>query len=188
MPRLFIAFDVPDAVRAAVKELQRDLPGARWTPPEQHHVTLRFLGDVAAERVPELQRKLSEVKAAAFSLALLGLGTFPRQPNARHPARVLFVSLAPEEPVHALKRAIDVDVDLVLGPDAESAERGFSPHLTLARFREDPGAALGRYLDTHAEFATLPWPVVEFSLYASTLGPEGARHERLGSWALLGAP
>ena len=114
---------------------------------------------------------------APFDLGLRGVGVFPRQ---RRPARVLWAGVAPAEPAVALKVAIDG----ALGPDPEAAERGFSPHLTLARFRSDPGPALDRYLGVHGSFAGAPWTVDAFLLYRSTLGSDGARHEILQRYPL----
>ena len=188
MPRLFLAFDAPTAVRAAVGALRQDLPGVRWTKADQHHVTLRFLGEIPGETIPALQDALSTVRAPAFEIQATGLGTFPRRPSARHPAQVLFAALVPLTPLVDLKQAIDAALDPVLGPDLESAQRGFSPHLTLARFRSDPGAALTSYLQANAGFSSDVWPVTEFSLYASALGPEGARHTATGPLAADAGP
>lgn len=46
--RIFIALPLPSPVRAVLQTLEQPLAGVRWTPPEQWHVTLRFLGDVPA--------------------------------------------------------------------------------------------------------------------------------------------
>jgi 2'-5' RNA ligase len=101
-------------------------------------------------------------------------------PRKRRPARVLWTGVVPEEPVAALKAAIDA----VLGPDPEADGRGFSPHLTLARFRDDPRAQLDHYLAQHAGFASPTWTVDRFHLYRSLLGSDGARHELLQRYPL----
>jgi 2'-5' RNA ligase len=175
--RLFIALDLPEEVCAQARGLCQGLATARWTNPAQLHLTLRFLGDVTEEEVPALQTNLERVAVPAFTLGLRGVGVFPRK---RRPARVLWTGVAPAEPVAALKAAIDA----VLGPDPEADERGFSPHLTLARFREDPRAALDGYLAQHAGFASASWMADRFYLYRSTLGSDGARHEILQRYPL----
>jgi 2'-5' RNA ligase len=177
--RLFIAVDLPDEVVAQARELCQGLAGAHWSNPAQLHLTLRFLGDVADDRVAALRADLERVRGAPFTLGLRGVGVFPRK---RLPARVLWAGVVPAEPTAALKAAIDD----VMGPDPEAAERGFSPHLTLARFRSDPGAALDHYLGQHAAFASATWTVDRFYLYRSTLGNEGARHEILQRYSLAG--
>ena len=177
MPRLFIAIDLAPAIKAEVHALCRGLSAAHWSKMEQLHLTLRFLGETPDEQIAGLRAALAQVKAAPFTLALRGVGVFPLR---RRPARVLWAGVSPEEPACALKKAIDD----ALGPDPEAAERGFSPHLTLARFRDNPGADLNRYLDEHAHFASAPWPVAEFRLYRSILGSERATHEVLESYPL----
>jgi 2'-5' RNA ligase len=179
MARLFIAIDLPDAQKAEVKALCKGLPAAHWSQVGQLHLTLRFLGEIPEEQIPLLRERLRAVARPAFDLALEGVGAFPKR---RRPARVLWAGVAPEAPACALKTAIDD----VLGPDPEAAERGFSPHLTLARFREDPEPALGRFLVDHGAFAGSMWRVSEFVLYKSTLGREGALHEVLEAYPLRG--
>jgi 2'-5' RNA ligase len=177
--RLFIALDLPEVVAAQARELCQGLAAARWTNPAQLHLTLRFLGEVAEADVPALQASLERVTGARFSVELRGVGVFPRK---RRPARVLWTGIAPAEPVAALKAAIDA----VLGPDPESDERGFSPHLTLARFRDDPRAALDGYLAQHGAFTSAAWTVDRFYLYRSILGSDGASHEILQRYPLGG--
>jgi len=178
--RLFIAIDLPDEVAAQARALCQGLAAARWTNPGQLHLTLRFLGEVPDDQLAPLQADLARVASPPFTLGLRGVGVFPPK---RRPARVLWAGVTPVEPVAALKAAIDA----VLGPDPEAGDRGFSPHLTLARFREDPRAALDGYLATHAGFASASWSVDFFHLYRSTLGSDGARHEILQRYP-LGVP
>jgi RNA 2',3'-cyclic 3'-phosphodiesterase len=173
--RLFIAVDLPPAVREALVAICTDLPGARWADPEQLHLTLRFMASVDDDRA--LREKLRSVRQSTFAIAVRGVGVFPR--SSRKPPRVLWAGVTPHEPLQALKAAVDAEVDQVLGPDAEAARRGFSPHLTLARFSDRPGPALARFLTQHADFQIAPFSVAAFHLYQSFLGGERARHEVL---------
>jgi RNA 2',3'-cyclic 3'-phosphodiesterase len=175
--RMFIAIDLPPAVAAEVRAICKGLPAAHWSNPAQLHLTLRFLGEMPAEAVEGLRGELSRVTGAGFELGLRGVGVFPKK---RRPARVLWTGVTPEAPACALKDAIDA----VLGPDPEAAERGFSPHLTLARFRDDPGPALADYLARQAAFASATWAVGAFHLYKSTIGHDGAVHELVQDYPL----
>jgi 2'-5' RNA ligase len=182
MLRLFLAIDLPAAVKAEVRAICKALPAAHWTNPAQLHLTLRFMGETPEDQLEALRARLAAVVVAPFSLSLRAVGVFPARPSRRRPARVLWAGVAPEEPACALKAAIDA----ALGPDPEASARGYSPHLTLARFRDDPRTELDRYLAAHAAFASAPWPVESFELYRSTLGREGAVHERVQSYPLSG--
>ena len=179
MLRLFVAVDLPTELRPVIARLCQGIGGARWTRPEQLHITLRFLGDTAEDRLADLRAGLREVRALRFELALQGTGVFP-PPGARKPARVLWLGLNPPEPLRALKDAVDG----VLGPDSETAKRGFSPHLTLARFPTRPRSDLDRFLAEHVGFDGGRFLVSSFHLYRSTLRPEGALHEIVESYPL----
>src|SRR3546814_13760364 len=47
MIRLFVAVSFPDDVRRSLAALCAGVPGARWANPDQFHLTLRFVGEVA---------------------------------------------------------------------------------------------------------------------------------------------
>ena len=178
MLRLFVAVDLPAELRSAVAHLCQGIAGARWTRPEQLHITLRFLGDTPEDLLADMRARLRRIRTPGFDLALRGAGVFPPA-GARKPARVLWLGLDPPEPVCALKGAVDG----VLGPDPDMAKRAFSPHLTLARFPTRP-RDLDRFLTEHAEFDGGRFVVSNFHLYRSTLRPEGALHEIVESFPL----
>jgi 2'-5' RNA ligase len=181
MPRLFIALDLPPAARDALAALAGGIPGARWVASDQLHLTLRFLGSVADDQVPALQQALAPVRTDPFPIAVAGVGTFPPAPTRRKPARVLWAGLAPVEPVRALKEAIDA----ALGPDPEMGDHPFSPHVTLARFKEPPpAAALSSFLERHRALAGAPFPVTSFQLYESRTLREGPVYTVRASYAL----
>jgi 2'-5' RNA ligase len=177
--RLFIAVDLPAELRPAIARLCQGIGGARWTRPEQLHITLRFLGDTAEDRLADLRAHLREVRTPRFELALQGTGVFPPL-GGRKPARVLWLGLEPPQPLRALKDTVDG----VLGHDPETAKRGFSPHLTLARFPTRPRHDLDRFLAEHVGFDGGRFLVSSFHLYRSTLRPEGALHEIVESYPL----
>lgn len=179
MPRLFVAFDLAEGARAALAALADVQVRGKWTAPSQLHLTLRFLGSVAPEQVPPIAAALAQVKAPRFEVALAGVGVFPA-PSSHQPARVLWAGVAPAEPVRGLKAA----VDQVLGPDPESQERGFSPHVTLARLGRGPRAAVAEFLSRHASLATPAWTVSSYRLYESRTLPEGATYVPLHTYAL----
>ena len=179
MPRLFIAVDLPAELRPVVARLLQGIGGARWTRPEQLHITLRFLGDTPESQLDDLRARLRQVRMPRFELALRGTGVFPPV-GGRIPARVLWLGLDPPEPLQALKHAVDG----VLSPDPETAKRGFSPHLTLARFPTRPSRDLDRFLAEHVGFDSGRFMVSNLHLYRSTLRPQGALHEIVESYLL----
>lgn len=177
MPRLFIALDVPAAVRDALIALRTEaLDGARWTKPEQLHCTLRFLGDTPEEQVPTIEAALARIDAPpSLSLEISGLTAFP----SRRRPRVLVARVTPTNDLMDLQRQIE---DAVQELGFEPEDRPFRPHVTVARLKRADARAVHRWLRAHSVEAA--FEADAFHLYASVLKPSGAVHERLASFAL----
>ncbi len=133
--RTFIALELDDGLKSALTGMQDRLKrrvsagAVRWVRPDGIHLTLKFLGDTPADRLPAIQSALAEAAAGAtpFVVQAEGLGCFP---NLRRP-RVVWVGLS--EPTGALQRLRDA-VEAQVAPLGFPTEgRAFSPHLTLGR-------------------------------------------------------
>ncbi|MGH3327958.1 MAG: RNA 2',3'-cyclic phosphodiesterase, partial [Streptomycetales bacterium] len=129
--RLFVALQ-PSAealqeLAEATGALRRAHPALRWTRPEQWHVTLTFLGEVAEQQLPALTERLSGVAGqyAPLSLALTGGGRFGQQ--------VLWVGVAGDlVPLERLARSVS---EVARNAGIPVADRPYRPHVTLARAR-----------------------------------------------------
>ena len=149
--RAFIAIELDKQLCGKLGDLQDRLradvpPGlVRWVHPEGIHLTLKFLGDVPAGKVPEIARAVQQAckKHVSFECAVSGLGCFP---NTARP-RVVWVGI--EEPSGVLA-ALQRDVDRAVSPlGFEPEQRQFHPHLTLGRIKShdrEAIAALGEYI------------------------------------------
>ena len=178
MYRLFIAIDLPQEVKEAVAGIVgRDLPGARRVPVEQLHLTLRFIGDADEETFRSIKGVLGKVRGTPFPLAMKGVGHFP---PGRHP-RVFWVGIEASEPLAGLYKGVEL---ALVGAGVEPEERGFSPHITLARLRETPADRVAALEEKHRQFSAGPFTVREFYLYSSTLTREGAIHRREATYPL----
>jgi 2'-5' RNA ligase len=176
MPRLFIALDVPAAVRDALIALRTEaLDGARWTKPEQLHCTLRFLGGTPEEQIAKIKAALARIEAPPLGLKISGLTAFP----SRRRPRVLVARVTPTNELINLQRQIENAVQ-ELGFEPE--DRPFRPHVTVARLKRADARAVHRWLRAHSVEAA--FEADAFHLYASVLKPSGAVHERLASFAL----
>lgn len=180
--RTFIAIELPAPHREALARLQDQLrrPGdaVRWVRPESLHLTLKFLGDVARSRIPQLTEALAAVarQTAPFSLALGTLGAFPSPERPR----VLWIGLSGDlVQLTALQQRIEAALaPLGFAPE----ERPFTPHLTLGRVaapRNAPAPSFAGLLRSHAAAPTPPILVEAFALMSSTLTPSGAIYRRL---------
>ena len=180
--RLFVAIDPPPGVRDALATICRGLDNARWTRPEQMHLTLRFLGSLPTSRVGTIAAALGAVASSpSFRVAAAGFGVFP---SFRSP-RVLWAGVDPPAPLQDLARAVE---NALVGTGAvEPEEKPFSPHVTLARLNGTRAAAVRSWMESREGFASGPWEVSEFFLYSSRLTPAGAIHTRIDARALDGA-
>lgn len=175
MPRLFVAIDPPEAVRRQLQALQRGLPGARWTSPQQLHLTLHFLGEQPLEPT---RAALAGVQAERFALSIAGVGVFP----PRGSAHVLWAGMPLEPPLRSLHTQLAEALEVV-GYVPE--KRAFHPHITLARFRAPPNHdQLRAYQQRHATLSIAPFPVDSFVLYSSVLEPSGSTYTAEGIYPL----
>lgn len=176
--RLFIAIELPDEVKRLLDRLRSDIPGARWVPAEQLHLTLAFLGEVDEESMKRLTGELAGIQAPGFDLRFSGTGCFP---DRRRP-RVLWVGLQPEPLLSSLASLVR---KAVLSCDIPQEERPFSAHVTLARLRFPAAREVGAFLD-HPQQHELPRVSVrEFILFQSSLTPKGAIHTPVKVFPLL---
>lgn len=177
MPRLFVAIDLPDAHKEHLAGLHdAALPG-RWTPIQQYHLTLRFIGEVAEDRVATVEKTLAALEGAAFSLQGRGVGVFP----SRRRPRVLFAALHPAPTLLTLQAHVEQALR-VLGLDDDP--KPFHPHVTLARLRQAKAQTVRSFLRRHQTFTLTPFEVDRFYLYESVLRSEGALHTRRAAFTL----
>lgn len=131
--RLFIAVPFAPPVQAALAEAAGQLRGlaekGRFVHQENLHLTLKFLGEVAPDRVPSLRDALARHLGGRphFSLALGGVGAFGR----RQPLRVVWLGLTGD--VAALQRLQQTVEQAAQAAGFPAELRPFAPHVTLAR-------------------------------------------------------
>jgi len=176
--RLFIAVELPGEVKEILGEFRSKISGARWVAKDQMHLTLAFLGDVDEGTAEMLGESLSQIESPRFTLRFEGMGCFP---DSRRP-RVLWVGLAPEPRLVALASLVR---PAVLSCGIPQEDRSFSPHITLARFRQPVGREVAAFLDRHRQVQFPPVPVHEFILFQSRLTPQGAIHTPLRRFPLI---
>ncbi len=188
MLRLFVAVSLPEDVRDALARFQeelrgRGLSGPRWVRPEGIHFTLKFLGETPAAKVAAINEALAGAirERRRLRLALGTTGTY----GGRRGPRVLWLDITGDvERLREVQRAVEAAlVDVGFPPE----ERAFSPHLTLARFRQPPQPGIAERVSQALESVTPPqaeFEVWEVVLMRSTLQPGGAVYERLGAFPL----
>lgn len=183
--RLFAAVDLPPRVREEIERTiepwRERLPRGRWVKPENWHVTVKFLGRTYPRLVDRVHEACRQAASGIrpFRVGVEGMGVFPGPGRAR----VLWVGLVDrDESLPALARALDDRLADEFPPE----KRGFTPHLTVARF--NPPVPVGEHVDELAgtRFEVEPFGVGELVLYRSHLSPKGARYEPLERFPLRG--
>jgi 2'-5' RNA ligase len=188
--RSFVAVPLPGAVQAEIAEAARvlalNLPGVKWTRKEENlHVTMKFLGPVAPQRLDELGAAVGGALAGVppFAFVLRGFGAFPSPRDAK----VVFASVREDEGARGLATVAEIveAVSARLGFLRE--QRRFTGHVTIGRSKDgvDARAALAPWSDRG--FGTVA--VDEVHVCESSLGQlpnEGSTYV-LRHRALLGA-
>lgn len=158
--KLFLALALPEPIEDELWPLHGGVPGADWTAPADHHLTLRFLGEVPPDRQLALEQALRSFRFASLPLQLRGLGHFP--PRGR--PKVLWAGLADNPELLRLQTKLErLVVGLGFGPEP----RQYAPHVTLARLRNSPPHRVAEWLGAHGLFAGQPWQADEIVLFSS---------------------
>ena len=191
--RTFIALNVPPAVLDTIVRIQNRFKSlglnASWVKPGNIHLTLKFLGDTDPDRIPGIQKKLTEALApfVPFHLSLSSAGVFP---NIQRP-RVLHLSVGDGDgTLKVFQGAIDKAMESAGFP---METRPYSPHLTLAWMKSFKGIKSHRIkeelkdeLDAVNQEGIEPHPfeVGEIYLYESQLTPKGSIYTVLANFKL----
>lgn len=136
--RAFIAIELPSVLQDAIHQQTASLRQSfdpsfvRWVYARNLHLTLKFLGDVSPTNVALLTQMLASESSQyhGFDMQAGGIGSYP---TSRRP-RVIWVGLQAPAELESLQRSIESGAAR-LGYEAE--ERGFSPHLTIGRVRQN---------------------------------------------------
>ena len=174
MLRTFVALGIGEQVRRRLVAAQEQLKAAKarvtWVPAENLHVTVKFLGDVAEQRVSDIASALAKAARGIepFVMSVQGLGAFP---NLRRP-RVIWAGLGEgAEQAARLAEAVERELE-PLGFEADA--RPFSSHITLGRVRSAVGISALTSLvqqQRHTQFGSAP--AEQVALMKSELRPTG---------------
>ncbi|WP_247003669.1 RNA 2',3'-cyclic phosphodiesterase [Halosolutus gelatinilyticus] len=183
--RLFVSADLPDDLAEPIADLQDDLAeasGLTLTDPEQAHVTLKFLGDVAGDRLPALEDELAaavdDADVDPFTARFGGLGVFP---SLDYISVVWLGVAAGGDELARLHEAIE-DRTTAMGFDPESHD--FTPHVTLARMEHAGGKDHVQKVIRERDPTVGEMHVDEVRLTESTLTDAGPRYSAVERFSL----
>ena len=187
--RSFIAIELPDELKLELSQLVAQLKSGeqswvKWVDPYNIHLTLKFLGNVAVDKLDDITGALEKAAQgiAPFHLEVKELGVFP---NLRR-VQVAWVGISGEvDKLGQLQQRIESNL-APLGFAPES--RPFVPHLTLARLRDQALLAerqrFGQLITGTKFEASNAIKVNALSLMKSQLTREGAIYSRISSVGL----
>jgi RNA 2',3'-cyclic 3'-phosphodiesterase len=187
--RLFTAIDLPSDVLIRLERLTAALrPEAfiNWSPLDNLHLTIKFIGQWPESRVEELDRALTSlVPRKPFQAEVKDLGWFP---DGRSP-RILWAGVQGGDQLLNLARETEERL-AALGIPKE--ERIFSPHLTLARITHAvPLGPLRRKVRELESASFGSFPVAQFALFRSDPGSNSSIYRKLRDYrfeSALAAP
>ena len=187
MTRTFIALKLNEALQRflgeIISQISQELPDLRWVDPHGIHLTLAFLGELSDDQLAAAIGASEEAaqKAIPFEYRLKGLGIF----GSTHQPRVIWMGVedlpsgkvqgSPLQQVHhVLSRELELR-----GFEAE--KRPFSPHLTLARIKQqlspDTQQRLQRVLHSRlAGSSSAVYQVNNLCVMKSELSRAGAKY------------
>ncbi len=182
--RCFVAIEIPMKIQNLILEIQgrlhNKLPKATWTKPGNHHLTLKFLGNVKQHQITRIKDVLSVVasKSEQFKTEIGGLGVFP---NWERP-RVLWIGLKQgNQKIRTLSASINKGMEVLHYP----IDTRFHPHFTLARFKKQVN--IQNSSDSFSQYETLAnsdFLINEFTLVKSELHPNGAVYTPINTFKL----
>jgi 2'-5' RNA ligase len=178
--RLFVGVELDEASRSmaarVAAQLREDLGSglrASWVPPENYHLTVRFIGHVPDDRAPAILDALAPpIHSSPFDVTLAGCGSFP----PRGPARVLWIGVTQGL---ASLAALHDELDRRLAPFGfEPEKRPFSAHLTLARLKDTGRTHTGRIAEILRSVPAGPvaFHVARTTVFESRLSPKGSTY------------
>jgi RNA 2',3'-cyclic 3'-phosphodiesterase len=176
--RVFCAVAIPEEVRALIAQhtaqLKNTVPDAQasWTPEQNIHLTLKFLGDTPQTRVQELSKAASRATARieSFRVSVEETGAFPRQ----GPPRALWIGI--NDPEGKLQKLYSSLEDECAKAGFQKETRSLHPHLTIARLRKLQHARALASVHKQMLFEPVEVEVAELLVMRSELGRDGSKY------------
>ncbi len=168
--RLFVGLDLPWPIRKQFDRLDGSMPGARWVPEENFHLTLRFIGEVTPVQAEEIDLALATLRGKAFSLIFAGVGTFAKGGRETQ----LWIGVERNPALDHLQGKIETALQRAGLP---LERRRFIPHVTLARLDNAVPQKVAAFLQAHNLFRSDPVAYDHFTLFSSRMGKEAAVYE-----------
>lgn len=175
--RLFVALDLPWEIKETLAGFVTNLPGARWVPIQNFHITLRFIGETGRLQAEEIDHALAAIRVPAFSVSLAGAGWFERAGRATS----LWIGVERNDSLFHLQSKIETALRRVgLQPE----KRRYNPHVTLARMDQPVTQRLTDFVRAHNLYRSPPFEADHITLFSSHLSTEDPAYTAEVEYAL----
>ena len=165
MPRLFTGLEVPEAVVGQLALMRGGVVGARWLEPDDYHITLRFIGDVAGDVARDIAETLDDTRRPKVLVRFEGLSWF-----GGDKPRAIVVKVKPEPALMDLQAEQERRLRRIgLQPET----RKYAPHVTLARVRGVGQTPVASYLAARGALFAESFTAERFVLYSAREGSGG---------------
>jgi 2'-5' RNA ligase len=175
--RLFVALDLPWEIKEELSDLSCNIPGARWVPTDNFHLTLRFIGEASRLQAEEIDLALATLRGRSFSFALSGLGWFEKAGRAS----CLWVGVERNADLARLQAKVETALHRIgLPPD----RRRFTAHVALARMDTPVTPALTSFVAANNLYRSAPIRADNVTLFSSFLGKDQPTYTPEAEYAL----
>lgn len=176
--RVFIGLPIDKVWLEKIKTIQKEWKPKfnskiSWPLPINHHITLKFLGEVKEEQVDSIKKVLAKITFKPFPLTFARVGFF----YAKKEVRVVWIGFRESKPLLRLFSEIE---DSLYSLNFAREQRKFLAHLTLARVKkflpQDPWQAFAQELNQQ------DWPFLKIEklvFWQSILQPQGPLYKPL---------
>ena len=162
-----MGIELPWTLRERLDDLGGGVPGARWLPAENLHLTLRFIGETPKYRAEEIDLAMAALRGRGFPLVMAGVGVFEKAGRTLS----LWAGVERNPALDHLQNKIETALQRA---GLEPERRRFTPHVTLARLDNSPPDKLAAFMQARNLFRADPVPVTHFTLFSSQLGKEAS--------------
>jgi RNA 2',3'-cyclic 3'-phosphodiesterase len=173
MIRAFIAIDLSHEARKEISRIQDVLKAVdaniKWVDPETIHITLKFLGDIPEDKIPQISAGLENITKTfePFEITLDKLGVFPKW----NFPQIIWVGINDKNDVLS---GITADIDKFLREIGfETAKREFKAHATIGRVRSSKNKDKLKNIAIKISIPPIATKISRITLYKSNLTPTG---------------
>jgi 2'-5' RNA ligase len=174
--RCFIAIDIPEEIKEKIMAIEKELEekikeSAKFVERENLHITLKFLGEIEENKIPEIKEIINSISFTPFKIKLKGIGVFPNEKFIR----VIWIGGESKE-LEGIASYLDEKLKSIGKFESEE----FTIHLTIARVKSKIN--ISNFLNKYQNYEFGEFEVAninQIKLKKSTLTPKGPIYEDL---------